>query len=57
VTDGDPRVAENCTNKYDDDALQPADPEAVIPWENALGRLSGANTRRHGFGGSSSTDR
>jgi hypothetical protein len=38
-----PRLTENCTNQYDDDALQPADPDAVIPWEDALPRLSGAS--------------
>jgi len=35
--------AENCTYQYDDDALQPGDPQAVIPWSDAVARLSAAN--------------
>jgi Pyridoxamine 5'-phosphate oxidase len=39
-----PRRAENATNQYDDNALQPADPDAVIPWADALARLSAADS-------------
>ncbi|HEY8545472.1 MAG TPA: pyridoxamine 5'-phosphate oxidase family protein, partial [Acidimicrobiales bacterium] len=34
--------AENCTHQYDDGALQPGDPTAVIPWPDAEARLSAA---------------
>ena len=34
--------AENCTHQYDDGALQPGDPDAVIPWPDAVARLSSA---------------
>jgi Pyridoxamine 5'-phosphate oxidase len=35
-----PRLAENITNQYDDDAMVPADPKAVIPWPEARQRLA-----------------
>jgi Pyridoxamine 5'-phosphate oxidase len=44
VADQEPRLTENCTYQYDDNALQPADPSAVIPWADALPHLSGAQT-------------
>jgi Pyridoxamine 5'-phosphate oxidase len=42
MTERVPRSTENCTYQYDDNALQPADPNAVIPWVEALPRLSAA---------------
>ncbi len=44
MADLEPLSAENCTNQYDDDELKPADPAAVIPWADALDRLSTADT-------------
>lgn len=44
MTERAPRLAENCTNQYDDNALQPADPDAVIPWDEALARLAAADS-------------
>ena len=44
MVEGSPRLTENCTHQYDDNALQPADPSAVIPWADALPRLSAAQT-------------
>ncbi len=44
MADPEPLAAENCTNQYDDDELKPADPAAVIPWADALERLSTADT-------------
>lgn len=44
MTEPEPQLAENVTNQYDDDALQPGDPDAVIPWTDALARLSAAAT-------------
>ena len=35
-------TAENCTHQYADDALQPGDPTAVMPWSDAVERLSAA---------------
>lgn len=40
----EPRFAQNCTNQYDDDVLQAADPDATIPWADALRQLSSADT-------------
>jgi hypothetical protein len=37
-----PRSAVNCTDQWDDDAMQPADPAAVMPWEQAQERLAAA---------------
>jgi Pyridoxamine 5'-phosphate oxidase len=39
-----PPRAENCTYQYDDNALQPADPDLVIPWADAVAQLAGAGT-------------
>ncbi len=44
MADPEPHSAENCTNQYDDDETKPADPAAVIPWADALDRLSMADT-------------
>ena len=38
-----PRSAVNCTDQWDDDAAQPADPDAVLPWEQARERLAAAD--------------
>jgi nitroimidazol reductase NimA-like FMN-containing flavoprotein (pyridoxamine 5'-phosphate oxidase superfamily) len=37
-----PRSAVNCTDQWDDDAMQPADPAVVMPWEQARERLAAA---------------
>lgn len=37
-----PRTAVNCTDQWDDDTTKPADPAAVIPWEQAQDRLAAA---------------
>ncbi|MGH9027697.1 MAG: pyridoxamine 5'-phosphate oxidase family protein [Acidimicrobiia bacterium] len=39
-----PRLTENCTYQYDNNALQPPDPNAIIPWADGLERLSAART-------------
>jgi len=39
-----PRRTENATNQYDDHAVQPADPNAVISWADGLARLSAAGS-------------
>jgi Pyridoxamine 5'-phosphate oxidase len=36
----EPRSAENIANQYDDDAMVPADPDAVITWRDARERLA-----------------
>jgi hypothetical protein len=38
------RQAENCTHQSDDNALQPAEPTAVIPCADALRHLASAQT-------------
>src|SRR5918994_1363041 len=49
-----PQSAQNVANQYDDDAMVPADADAVIPWAEARGRLAEgrsfwwATTRRDG---------
>jgi nitroimidazol reductase NimA-like FMN-containing flavoprotein (pyridoxamine 5'-phosphate oxidase superfamily) len=37
-----PRGAVNCTHQWNDDALQPADPAAVLDWQQAGERLAAA---------------
>lgn len=39
-----PRSAENIANQYNDDRMQPSDPESVIPWEEARKRLAQGRT-------------
>lgn len=38
-----PRTAVNCTDQWDDDAMQPADPDDVMRWEDARDRLAAAD--------------
>jgi len=35
MSEREPRSAENIANQYDDDEMKPADPDAVIPWDEA----------------------
>jgi Pyridoxamine 5'-phosphate oxidase len=44
MAEREPRLTENCTHQYDDNALQPADASAVMRWADALPRLSAAQT-------------
>lgn len=37
-----PRSAVNCTDQWDDNAMQPADPDAVLEWQQARERLASA---------------
>jgi hypothetical protein len=44
MAEREPRSTENIANQYDDDALQPSDPAAVIPWAEAGERLAGGRS-------------
>jgi nitroimidazol reductase NimA-like FMN-containing flavoprotein (pyridoxamine 5'-phosphate oxidase superfamily) len=44
MSDREPVAAENITAQYEDNRLQPADPGAVVPWEEARDRLAASDT-------------
>lgn len=43
MAEREPVSAQNCTSQYDDHALLPADPAAVIPWAEARDRLAASD--------------
>jgi hypothetical protein len=43
MTERQPSTAVNCTDQWDDDAMQPADRDDVIPWDEARDRLAAAD--------------
>jgi nitroimidazol reductase NimA-like FMN-containing flavoprotein (pyridoxamine 5'-phosphate oxidase superfamily) len=40
----EPVSTENCTSQYEEHQLQPADPDAVIPWSEGRDRLAASQT-------------
>lgn len=42
MTERVPRSAVNCTDTWDDNALRPADPDALLDWQEARERLAAA---------------